>query len=148
MFGAIKNLNARVQAIDQARILTDILDTDSLKAQMIDLNRTQLYEEGVQADGTPTGEYAPVTINYYKPLAAAEGRDGRTEHITLKDTGAMYESMKVESLPEGFKITAEDPNDLQVREPKMLGLTKESIAEIIPEVKQRFLDNVKEKLFA
>lgn len=148
MFGAIKKLNAKVQAFDQDRTLTDILGNETLQAQIIDLNQNQLYEKGIQADGTPTGDYAPITISHYKPLAAAEGRDGRSDHITGKDTGQTYASMKVASLPDGFKIEADDRNNFFEREDKGLGLTSESLNEIRPEIKERFVETLREKVFA
>lgn len=143
MFGAIKNKAKKVGAINQDQLLTEILSDATLQAQIVDLNQKQLYEDGLQADGTPTGEYAPITVSYYKPLAASEGRDGRSDHITGKDTGITYNSMNVKSLPEGIVIHADDRNNFFDREPKGLGLTKQSIAEILPEVRQSLVQKIK-----
>ncbi len=148
MFGVFKELGKKVAAIDEHRLLEEILSEEILKAQIIDLNQEQLYEKGVQADGTPTGDYAPVTKYYYKPLAASQGRDGRTDHITGKDTGQTYASMKVANELKGFKVIADDRNDFFEREPKGLGLTTENINEIIPEVREKLIEKVKKKIFA
>lgn len=147
MFGVIKDMGARILAINQDEILKDIFDEPSIQAQIIDLNQNQLYEKGVQSDGEPTGDYAPITVSKYKPLAAAEGRDGRSDHITGKDAGITYDSMKVNNEMKSFTITADDRNNFFDREPKGLGLTQESINEIIPEVRELFIEKVREKIF-
>ena len=127
-------------------ILEDVLKDSSLQAQIVDLNQSQLYDQGIQADGTPTGDYAQITIDKYKPLAGYEGRDSRSDHITGKDTGETYDSMKVSTGSEGFVITADDRNDFFEREPKGLGLTTESLNEILPEIKESFIQKYKKAI--
>ncbi len=144
--GAVRKLCERIARIDEHKMLTEILDEETLKAQIIDLNQKQLYEEGLQSDGTETGQYAPITISYYKPLAASEGRDGRSDHITGKDTGETYRSMSVKSEPEGLIIQADDRNNFFDREPQGLGLTTDSKREILPEIKESLLEKVKETI--
>ncbi len=146
MFGAIKELNKKVQALDQNKMLAEILAEPLLDAQIIDLNQKQLYEQGLQSDGTPTGEYAPITVSYYKPLAASEGRDGRSDHITGKDTGETYDSMIVKSDPTGMVIHADDRNNFFKREPKGLGLTEQSLSEIRPEIKESLIEKVRKQI--
>jgi len=150
MFSAIKRRADNLRKFNQEKELDRILSTPSLEAQIIDLNQKQLYDEGIQADGTSTGQYAPITKSYYKPLAAAEGRDGRTDHVTLKDTGHLYDSMQVEAVPEGIIITADDENGVfeKMKVEQALGLTSESKAEIIPEIKQDLIETILTKLHA
>ena len=148
MFDAIRKLNSRVKSFNQPAEMKRILKDGLLQAQIVDLNQQQLYEEGVQADGTPTGEYAPITISYFKPRAAAEGRDGRSDHITGKDTGETYKSMKVESKADGVVITADDRNNFFDRIDEGLGLTTESKIEILPEIKERLIDAIKKKIIS
>lgn len=147
MFGAIKKLAAKFEALNENKILFEVIDDELVQAQIIDLNQYQLYELGEQADGTPTGSYAPITIAYWKPLAASEGRDGRSDHITGKDTGETYDLMKVNNQPDGFTITNTDPNKFFEREDKGLGLTNESIGKLIPEIKQRTIEKVRQQIF-
>lgn len=142
MFEGIKAQCKRVSDLQDSVMLQEILEEPDIEAQIIDLNQDQLYNQGIQADGSPTGDYAPITITKYKPLAAAEGRDGRSDHITGKDTGETYASMKTQSVPGGFKITADDRNNFFDREPEGLGLTDESLQQIIPEINQRMIDKV------
>ena len=145
MFPAIKKKVENLKKFNQEKELNQILTSPSLKAQIIDLNQKQLYEDGVQADGTTTGQYSPITISYFKPLAKAEGRDGRSDHVTGKDTGATYNSMEVEATPEGIVITADDDNGFfeKMKLDKALGLTQASKSEILPEVRSEIIVRVK-----
>lgn len=148
MFSAIKKKYENLKKFNQNKALGDILDKPVLKAQIIDLNQKQLYEEGIQADGTSTGQYAAVTINVYKPIAAQEGRDGRTDHVTFKDTGHTYDSMEVVAVPEGITIVADDENGVfeRMKAEQALGLTKESKSEILPEIRSELIERVKRAL--
>lgn len=152
-FGKIKRLCERGQNIDGNALLKNVLKDEVLQAQIIDLNQSQMYDKGIQADGTTMGDYAPITISYYKPLAAVQGRGilpGRglvTSHITGYDTGETYRSMEVIVGDEGFKIHADDRNDFFEREPKALGLTGESLLQIRPEIKGRLVEKIGFKLW-
>ncbi len=146
MFGKIKAIAAQVQKLDQDKILTEILNEQTLQSKIIERNQEQLYEEGLQADGIPTGSYSFNTIMGTSRYAGKIEKGQRYDHITLKDTGTFYKSMKVKSITQGIVITADDPNDLQAREPKMLGLTPESLSEIIIDVKIDLLNKVKQAL--
>lgn len=152
MFGAIKQLKRRVDRIDENKILKKVFDDDIIQGQIVDLNRKQLYEQGIQADGTPTGEYHPITIAYKKQYG--EGTEapslfklpGRTDHITGLNTGLTYKSMDVKSEPAGIHITADDRNGFFEREPQGLGLTPESRRELLPEIKEVMDDEIRKKL--
>jgi hypothetical protein len=150
MFKKIKQLCRNAKRINEEKMLKDILKTDSIKAQIIDLNQSQLYEKGLLADGTPTGEYAPATIEGTTNFEGKIQKGQRYDHITLKDTGDFYDSMRVVSNPEGVQIKADyekDGEDLRREWPNITGLTMESKSEIIPEIRQRLVENVKAKLW-
>ncbi len=146
MFGAIKEKAKKVAAINQDKMLTEILSDDVLQAQIVDLNQKQLYEQGVQADGTETGQYHPYTVAYKIQYGDAKGVPGRVDHITGLNTGITYNSMKVKSLPEGIVVTADDRNNFFDREPKGLGLTNESLSEIRPHVREGLIEKVREAI--
>jgi len=148
MFGRIKNKFKKIQALDQGKMLDEILAIDSVKAQIIDLNQHQLYDLGIQADGSETGQYSINTIRRKLAYGDARNTPGRIDHITGLDTGITYNSMMVKALPDGIVIHADDRNNFFDREPKGLGLTRESIAEIRPEIKQRLIIKVRESLAA
>ena len=145
-FDHIRRRYKKFLALDEKKVLTEVLADKFLHAEMVDLNQAQLYEKGLQADGTPTGDYADITVAYYKPLAESEGRDGRSDHITGKDTGETYRSMHVEAKPEGIVISADDRNDFFLRIDKGLGLTKESKKEILPAIREMVVDKLRAAL--
>lgn len=151
-FGKLKDLANKVLRLDENKVLKIVLDEKVLQAQVIDLNKeNQLYENGVTANGKFLGEYAPFTYRYKTQMAGLLGNDTRADHITLKDTGSFYDSFKFRNRNDGFIIEAktekEDGTDLSVAYgPQILGLTDESITEIIPEVRQRMVDVVRSKI--
>lgn len=114
---------------------------DSVLSQMSDLNtESQLYDKGVLADGSATGEYAPITIDFYKPLAEQMGRDGKTDHVTMKNTGELYSSINYKYENGALRVEYDDPNDLESDYGVFAGLTDESKGDIIPEVKENIID--------
>lgn len=146
MFDALIEKLKPFAEMDGNSMIHDVLEDTTLQKQIIDLNQAQLYEQGIQADGSPTGDYAPITITKWKPLALYDGRDGRSDHITGKDTGETYDSMKVQNNEDNITITAIDRNNFFDREPEGLGLTDESINEIIPEIKDSIIEKLKDLL--
>jgi hypothetical protein len=149
MFDALINRMQKLQALNIGLLFTDALQNETLQAEIIDLNQKQLYDEGVQADGTPTGDYAPITIAHYKPLAFSQGRDGRSDHITGKDTGETYDSMRPVIAYNAFTIEADDRNNIfKDLLPQGLGLTSESLTEIQPEICELIIEGIKERIFA
>jgi hypothetical protein len=154
MFDALYDMIDKVQSLDQDRMFDNIIRDPGMQAQIIDLNtEEQLYEQGIRADGTRVGFYSAATVNKWKPLARAEGRDGRADHVTLKDTGEFYGSFEVKPEPGGFVITADPikPGGEDLTEtwgPEILGLTHESIENLIPEIRDRVIQDARAVLFA
>lgn len=148
MLGAVKNLRKKVKAINQNKLIKDVFANDLLQAQMVDLNQEQLYEKGIEADGTPTGDYAFNTIYGTSKYEGKIEKGQRYDHITGKDTGASYESMRVEAQPNQVVFKAKFPKAFRERFINLLGLTDESYREVRPEIKQRFLDGFKEKIYS
>jgi hypothetical protein len=151
MFGAIKRLSKKVNGFNQEKAMRDILKDPYLRAEIIDLNQAQMYEQGVDAAGDSLGEYAPITKSYYKPLAASEGRDGRTDHVTLKDTGDFYRSMEIKTISDGIHLIADyekEDTDLKVIYPHALGLTPESKMVILPGIRSVLLDKIKNQMYS
>ena len=136
----------RAVKIDVNRMLFEILNDTTLQVQVLGLNtESQLYDKGIDAAGNELGQYSFWTKAYFKPIAASQGRDGRTDHITLKDTGEFYASFRFVNEPDGFMISAntikDDGNDLAViYGNKILGLSSESMAEITPEIRERLVE--------
>ena len=146
--GLVNRLKRISDSLCEDKILHDVLEDSTLQAQIVDLNQHQLYDLGLQSDGSPTGYYAPITISKWKPLAKAEGRDGRSDHITGKDTGETYASMKAVNLDKSMVITADDRNGFFDVETEGLGLTQVSLDEIKPEITESIIQNIREKIAA
>lgn len=147
MFKALKEKSKKIQRLNQDKMMQVILNDSVLQAQIVDLNQKQLYEHGVDANGNPTGEYAPSTIYGTSNFEGKIAKGQRYDHVTLKDTGAFYDSMVVKSLPEEIQIKAdtvvESGVDLRDQWPAAVGLTKESIREILPEIKQTLVEKIR-----
>ena len=145
-FKPIIDMAQRAITIDVNDFLYQIFSDNTLQVQILDLNtESQLYDQGINSEGDQIGEYSMMTKAYWKPLAASEGRDGRTDHITLKDTGEFYASFRFINDSDGFIISAntlkEDGNDLAViYGSTILGLSSESMAEIRPELRERLVE--------
>jgi hypothetical protein len=143
--GLINKLKT-LSLIDENQLMHDVLENATLQTQIIDLNQHQLYDEGIQADGTETGQYALKTIQYKQAYGDSRRTPGNISHITGNDTGKTYDSMKVKNMQDSFEITAEDRNDFFAREPEGLGLTEKSIEEIQPAIIDGMIEKIKELL--
>lgn len=148
MFGLIKNKANKYIQLDQNKLMDEVLAEPTLDAQMVDLNQKQMYEQGLQADGSETGHYAAKTIAYKLQYGDAKGIPGRIDHITGLDTGITYQSMKVVPQPDGIIITADDRNNFFARINKGLGLTSESKKELLPEIKTSLLQKIRKAISA
>lgn len=144
----IKKRFEKALKFDEGKAIDDILSVKILEDQIIDLNQDQLYNEGLLADNMPTGTYAKNTIEGTSKYPGKIEKGQPYDHVTLKDTGAFYNSMEVVATPNGIVIEADDPHGLDERYPKMLGLTEQSKAEILPEIKDRLIEKVKESITA
>lgn len=133
----------RLTAVSPSDLIEEAVKDPLIEAQIIDLNQKQLYEQGVEADGTPTGQYALRTI------AEKEAIGARSDHVTLHDTGAFYDSMQIKA--EGASVRIEGDmvkpdRDLEEGWPKALGLTPESLEEIKPDIEKAILRAWKKRL--
>lgn len=121
-----------INLLQKAISLTDdvvvlAIDTDDTKQKIVELNQSQLYNEGINAKGEPLGQYKAVT----KKVKIAEG--ARNDHITLSDTFTMYASEKVEITDTEIVITMDTVKggkDLRDRFGEIVGLTGESQNEL------------------
>jgi len=133
----------RVRELDENKIAFKVFEDKNLQAQIIDLNTTsQLYNKGVDAEGRSLGEYSLATIYGTSNFSGKIEKGQRFDHITLNDTGEFYQSFRFVNQSDGFTITADsvkDGNDLEKVFGKIVGLTQESVQEIIPEVRESML---------
>lgn len=88
--------------LDQVKAWHFVIDREA-KDEIIRLNtEDQLEEEGIDAKGVSLGPYSEFT----KAIKRSKGQ--RTDHVTLKDTGAFYNSFIVVVKDDGFEIIADD----------------------------------------
>jgi len=120
MLEILKNTFKRVQKLSSNKILKDIFDDSDLRLDMVNLNRSQMRDDGVDALGDSLGDYSPISVSKYGKEAG---------HIQLYDTGYFQGSMKALSLKEAVVIEADmkKPDvDLEIIYPHALGLTDEN----------------------
>jgi len=129
-----------MKQLNPNRLMRDVVGDSQLKAQIIDLNQSQMFDKGIDAKGETLGDYSPISVSKY-------GK--RPGHIQLKDTGEFYDSMKVGVEEDKFIITGDtDKGDVDLAQvyPDVLGLTTESLDEIIPEITDRLTDKIKTEI--
>jgi len=150
VLGKLKNICNNIIALDRDEILLNIFDRNTqLNDDILQLNKDQLYDLGITADGKDLGGYAPYTLEYKEHEAGKLGRDTRSDHITLKDTGAFYDSFKLRSDIGGFIISADtkkEDTDL-ITFGKILGLTNENKGTLRGWVKPLFIAKVRAQIF-
>lgn len=130
-------------------MMAKVFDEASLQVQSIDLNQLQLYDKGINADNETLGGYSFRTLEYKTRIAGGLGNDTRTDHVTLKDTGDFYRSMKFEKDDEQFWITGDADkggHDLTRMYGQILGLTNESLEELYDEYFERYQEKVYDTL--
>lgn len=116
-------------------IVTETLKNKGIQQQIIDLNQSQMYDEGIDSKGermkTISGD--PYTVN---TIQIKQDKGQITSHVTLYDEGYFYRSMKVKELQNGIEIEADftkGGDDIRDNfEPGFdpLGVTKESLLKL------------------
>ena len=88
----------------------------------LDLNKSQLYDSGIDAKGKKIGEYS----TYTKKVKAKKGQ--RSDHMTLSDTFSFYKKMFVNAKQFPILIDSKDSKTPMLEETyseNILGLTSE-----------------------
>lgn len=145
MFESILRVCNNVKKLNQDKILKEIFEDKDLQLDIINLNKDQMYEQGVDSKGVTLGEYHPRTVEE----KIKKGQ--RHDHITLKDTGEFYDSIKIKNEKERIVITGdmEKPDtDLEIIYPNALGLTDENLKAVQGLVTPIFQAKVRQAIFA
>lgn len=155
MFGVIKSLAAKAATIDQDKILKEILDDQVLEAKIIELNKNQMLA-GIGSDGQALPRY--VDDPFFKSIEAAERYAAWKEKISpnkSKDvevmdfyiTGQFHSTIEMKNEDTYFIMSSDSQiKDSVKSKAEALGLNQESISEITPEVRQKLINSVREKL--
>jgi hypothetical protein len=143
-------MDVRKRAMNMARfsdisqVINNILG--SLEKAILDMNRDQMYEDGVMDVNNPGAivHYAPSTIKNKKKRAAFT----RTDHITLKWDNNFHPSLKIDFKEDEFTIYSDNkvwkaylqPQD---RFSNALGLTEESLGLLRDWVRDKMIKQFK-----
>lgn len=146
MFGVIKDLAKRSRKLSSSGIVKKILDNSGLQMDIVELNQEQMYDEGIDAKGQPLGEYAPMTLRH---KLSPGPHDHRTDHVTLKDRGDLYNSMGLKNEETHFVITGDmekSSTNLETIYPYALGLTEKNIGVVRKWIRPIAIQRIKEAL--
>ncbi len=145
----LRNKVLRLSKINQSEMIQDILRSTEIQEQIIYLNtQDQLFEKGEDKLGRRLsdvgGDYSFYTIEFYKiPNGLPYDR------VTLKQTGAFYDSFKVVA-PIGadyIMIVAnpiKDGKDINTEwGGHVIGLNRQNTQWLIDEVKTKLISNLK-----
>lgn len=148
---ACRNLIKRFHKLDADKIMQATLKSStSLQQDILDLNRQdQLYDQGIAADGKFLGDYSAVTIEGTSTFQGKKQKGQRYDHITLNDTGAFYESFKLDIEAQQSIITADTqkPDVDLMTYGNILGLTPQSKQRMIDWIRPIFVQKFREAVF-
>tara|TARA_R110000796_G_scaffold111023_1_gene222551 strand:- start:1819 stop:2262 length:444 start_codon:yes stop_codon:yes gene_type:complete len=146
MWGAIDRIINNAKSLNEKDAWLFVIDKE-VKDEIIRLNtQEQLFDEGIDSLNRTLGDYTPYTV----VLKKAKGQ--RTDHITLKDTGAFYNSFKVQVTSTGIIIQADDSSIYDIPLTKsfgldILGLTNDNILWLFDYLDENYNKYVRKKLF-
>ena len=146
-FKPVLDMLDRAIRLDEGKAWIYAIDKET-KEHIIQMNtEDQLEEQGIFSDGTPTGEYSPVTVGYKIQ------KGDRYDHITFKDTGGFYDSFRVDVDKNGLNIDADgqvsaDTNLFQFYGENIAGLTDENMKFLIEIVAEKYIEYVKRELLS
>ncbi len=117
--------------LEEAKVVSNNKDL------ILDLNREQLYEKGINNDGTPiTPEYRPFTKRLKQSVGAI------WSHVTLFHTGQFYRGFDLVKTGNGFSVFSRDSKSSLLQDKygsKIFGLT-ESNEKILNDLLQKEME--------
>ena len=137
---------SRLQNIDLHTVINDA--AREKQEQILQLNKDQMYEEGVMNVTRPGKlRYAPSTIAQKRKKATFK----RTDHITLRWFGDFYDRMKIIFFRKEFVIASTDLKwanwlEPQERFAKALGLTEKSMKKLRVILRTQIIKRLKQQL--
>jgi hypothetical protein len=144
---AIRLLNI-IKSLSVDKLVYKITSNTETKELIIRLNTDEQLFKGIDSTGRDLdsigGSYSPLTIEKKKDKGQPYDR------VTLKDTGAFYESFKVNPYKGGFSISADaikDQDDLTKEwGDEIIGLTDASRNELVNHYRNEIIREIKRKL--
>lgn len=135
VFSTLKSDDLWFKSVDK-----DVMD------MIIQMNtEDQLEEQGIDSLGRALGEYSPFTI------AEKRMKGDRYDHITLKDTGAFYDSWIVWVDTTGINLDADDTSRydeplFEVWGVDVLGLTEDNMIILQEVIAENYINLIMERL--
>ncbi len=153
MLDALYRVCNNTKKLNVNKITHSAFDNSLIQHEIVELNQQQLYDEGVFSDGSPTGNYAPNTIEGTKQYLGKKQKGQRYDHKTFKDSGALYNTIRVQNKAKEIDLignTVKDGVDIEESEGKpIVGLTDKSIGEtrelVLPIIRDKTLQNILKK---
>jgi hypothetical protein len=119
----------------------------NIQRKIIEMNtEDQLFNKGIDSLGKALGDYTPFSVR----MKQEKGQ--RYDHITLKDTGAFYESFQIRVDNNGLTIIADDTSlyDAPLTDRfglDVLGLTDENKKLLAEYLKVNYYEFIYKKIF-
>jgi hypothetical protein len=153
-FDRVKKILDNAIALDENKIINQILSNKSFQEFIIDLNtRDQLFDKGINSLGVKLsdigGDYAGLTLE----LSAAKGRPKKSaSSINLFDTGDYYKSHKIVLSKDSFEIVSDpikdDSNLYDDWGKDIVGLTEENLQKVRDAVTEKIIPIIKAAILA
>lgn len=103
------------------KMLNDVLL--QLVKEILELNKSQLYDKGVITTGVRIDSFHPYTA---LTISLKKQKGQKVSNVTLKDTGDFYSNFFVNFKPESFTIGSDDPKTGKLTsEDKKIGFGKQ-----------------------
>jgi hypothetical protein len=125
----VREMAERFAAFDPTEAARSVMDAAPEK--VLNKNRRQLYEEGIDKDGKALEVYEGSIGGfggraYYEEKQRKNPRTASNPSFDLKDTGATYESLTLDFQAEEYSITPHTDYIQNVAGPDDFGLTQQS----------------------
>jgi len=152
-FDRVKKILDNALALDENKIINQILSNKSFQEFIIDLNTEgQLFDKGINSLSVSLGNYAATTIEGTSSFRGKKDKGQRFDHVTLHDTGEFYKSFKIVLKKISFEIVAnpvkDDSNLFDDWGRDIVGLTEENLQIVRDAVKEKIIPLIKKELFA
>jgi len=152
-FDRVKKILDNALALDENKIINQILSNKEFQRFIIDLNtRGQLFNKGIDSLSVSLGDYATTTIEGSGSFRGKRDKGQRFDHVTLLDTGEFYRSFKIVLSNDSFEIVAnpikDDSNLFDDWGKDIVGLTEENLQKVRDAVTEKIIPIIKAAILA
>lgn len=103
------NIKQQLDNFDFEKIIDEAVMLEKNRNEMIALNKSQLYIEGVDSEGDKIKTYKAVSPNVYsqKTINIKKAKGEPFDRVTLFDTGDFYKTFYVKQLEDHYLIAGD-----------------------------------------